>query len=41
MIWLVGFYGMSTIIDYLMPNPLYIYTLNIYGLIAYQLLYVI
>ena len=26
---LVGFYGISTIIDYLMPNPLYTYILNI------------
>ena len=34
-IWfgLVGFYGISTIVGYLMPNPLYIYILNIYNLI--------
>ena len=30
-IWfgLVGFYGISTIVVYLMPNPLYTYILNI------------
>ena len=28
--WLVGFYGISTIVGYLMPNPLYTYILNIY-----------
>ena len=26
---LVGFYDISTIVGYLMPNPLYTYTLNI------------
>ena len=26
---LVGFYGISTLVDYLMPNPLYAYILNI------------
>ena len=48
MIWFgsVGFNGISTIIGYLMPNPLYTYILNVYdlvwlGLMAYQLLYVI
>ena len=40
---LVGFYGISTIVDYLMPNPLYTYISNIYdlvwlGFMAYQLL---
>ena len=42
-IWfnLVWFYGISTIVSYLMPNPLYTYILNIYDLIwfgfmAYQ-----
>ena len=47
-IWfgLVGFYGISTIVGYLMPNPLYTYTLNIYDLVwldfmAYQPLLVI
>ena len=47
-IWfgLVGFYGISTIVGYLMPNPLYTYILNIYdlvwlGFMAYQPLYVI
>ena len=31
-IWfgLVGFYGISTIVGYLMPNPLYTYILDIY-----------
>ena len=31
LVWfgLVGFYGRSTIVGYLMPNPLYTYTLNI------------
>ena len=27
---LVGFYGISTIVGYLMPNPLFTYILNIY-----------
>ena len=47
-IWfgLVGFYGISTIVGYLMPNPLYTYILNIYDLVwlvfmAYQPLSVI
>ena len=42
-IWfgLVGFYGISTIVGYLMPNLLYTYILNIYdlvwlGFMAYQ-----
>ena len=42
-IWfgLVGFYVISTIVGYLMPNPLYTYVLNIYdlvwfGFMAYQ-----
>ena len=43
---LVRFYGTSTIVGYLMPNPLYTYILNIYdlvglGFMAYQPLYVI
>ena len=29
---LVWFYGISTIVGYLMPNPLYTYILNIYDL---------
>ena len=38
---LVGFYGISTIIGYLMPNPLYTYLSNIYdfvwfGFMVYQ-----
>ena len=38
---LVWFYGMPTIVGYLMPNPLYTYILNIYdlvglGFMAYQ-----
>ena len=34
-IWfvLLGFYGISTIIGYLMPNPLYTYLLSIYDLV--------
>ena len=42
-IWfgLVGFYGISTIIGHLMPNPFYTYMLKIYdlvwlGFMAYQ-----
>ena len=27
--WLIKFYGSSTLIDYLMPNPIYTYILNI------------
>ena len=27
------FYGISTIVGYLMPNPLYTYTLDIYDLV--------
>ena len=43
---LVGFYGISTIVGYLMPNPLHIYRLDIYDLVllrfmAYQPLFVI
>ena len=30
---LVGFYGISTILGYLMPNPLYTYILDIYDLV--------
>ena len=42
----VGFYGISTIVGYLMPNSLYTYILNIYdlvwlGFMAYQPLLVI
>ena len=37
MIWLVGFYGISTIVGYLMPNPLYTYILNIYDLVCWVL----
>ena len=35
-IWfgLVGFNGISTIVGYLMPNPLYKYILNIYDLVG-------
>ena len=38
---LIGFYRISTIVGYLMPNTLYTYTLNIYdlvwlGFMAYQ-----
>ena len=36
MIWLgcVGFYGISTIVGYLRPNPLYTYISNIYDLVG-------
>ena len=30
--WLVGFYGLSTLIGYLIPNPVYTYILNVYDL---------
>ena len=30
---LVGFYGISTIVGYLKPNPFYAYILNIYDLV--------
>ena len=35
MVWLgwVGFYGISTRVGYLMPNPLYTYISNMYGLV--------
>ena len=38
---LVGFYGISTIVGYLMPNPFYTYILDIhvlvcFGFMAYQ-----
>ena len=38
---MVLFYGIATIVGYLMPNPLYTYILNIYdlvwlGFMAYQ-----
>ena len=29
----VGFFGISTVVGYLMPNPLYTYILNIYDLV--------
>ena len=43
---LVGFYGVSTLVGYLMPNPLYTYILNTYdlvwlGFMAYQPMLVI
>ena len=28
---MVGFYGILTIVGYLMPNPLYTYILDLYG----------
>ena len=31
--WLVMFYGISTLIGYLIPNPVYTYILNIYDLV--------
>ena len=33
---LVGFYGISTIVGYLMPNPIYSYILNIYMICKYN-----
>ena len=30
--WLVGFYGISTLVCYFMPNSLYIYILDIWDL---------
>ena len=38
LVWfgLVGFYGISTIVGYLMPNLLYAYILNIYDLVCLQ-----
>ena len=30
---LVGFYGISIVVGYLMPNPLYTYISNIYKLV--------
>ena len=36
---LVGFYGISTIVGYLMPNPLYIY-IYIYIYIIYIYIYI-
>ena len=43
---LVGFNGITTIVGYLIPNPLYTYILNIcdlvlFGFMQYQPLYVI
>ena len=43
---MVGFYGISTIVGYLMPNSIYTHILNIYdlvgvGFMAYQPLQVI
>ena len=32
---LVGCYGISTIVSYLMPNPIYTYILNIYDLVGF------
>ena len=30
MIWFSGFYGISTIVGYLMPDPVYMYILDMY-----------
>ena len=30
--WLAGFYGISNILDYLEPNPVFTYLLDIYDL---------
>ena len=34
---LVWFYGTSTVVGYLIPNPLYTYILNIYDLVGFLL----
>ena len=41
MIWfgLVWFYGISTFVGYLMPNPLYTYIFNIYNLVWFGLVW--
>ena len=31
-VWVVGFYGISTFVGYLMPNLVYTYISNIYDL---------
>ena len=36
MIGLGWVYGISTIVGYLMPSPLYIYILNIYNLVWFS-----
>ena len=38
MIWfgLIGFYGISTVIGYLMPNPVFIYISNLYDLVWFD-----
>ena len=33
----VGFYGISTLVGYLKPNPVYTFTSNIYDLLTYSL----
>ena len=45
-LWLIELYGISTIVGYLMPNPIYTYILNTWDLVllcfmAYQPLKVI
>ena len=37
-IWfgVVGFYGISIIVDYSMPKPFYIYVLNIYNMVCFD-----
>ena len=40
MFFLVGFYGISTIVRYLMPNPLYTYILNIHDFFGWVLWYI-
>ena len=32
---LIAFYGLSTIVGYLRPNPLYAFILNIYDLVGF------
>ena len=38
LVWF-GFYGISTIVGYLMPNPFYKYILNIYDLVWFGLVW--
>ena len=33
--WLLGFYGISTLVGYSMPNPVYTYLLDIYDLLSH------
>ena len=39
MVCLVGYYGISNVVGYLMSNPLYTYILNIYDLVWFGLVW--